>query len=610
MSAPSSPMPMANTTNINPPPSYGWQPSFYPPTSGYDEVLAAMQNQHINQNIYTSTDKVLGDIHATNQYLTAGLNNVGKEVTQSALGLRDAVERGNLTNGNAIERTAGEIKMNNVIADAASRQAAADSFRDVLRAVDNYGAAAQNTTERVGSTIGYAVERNGGNITTAIEKVAGEGRLTTAVTDAASRQAAADSFRDVLRAVDKQGADAQNTSERIGSTLGYAVERTAGQTATAVERNGGNIMTAIEKVAGEGRLTTTVTDAASRQASADHARDIANAVDRNGAQNHSATQSIGSTLLSTIERVAGEGRVTTTVTDAASRQAAADSARDILGAVDRNTQLLSSAVERNGGDTRIAFATASGLTNNLLTDVRHSILNDVNMAKSEVLAAGTQHLNVISKGVSDSAWENRVGLQAATIEQLKSAAATQQQSAQQYASTLMEQQKATGLLSLEGSNQYASLMLEQQKMKEYLSSKGDNHFAMNQLEMHKVKEGLSAQAAHNFSALQLDQHKIKESIQAQLADAKYDALKNTQFLADKMCECCCEVKQKIDLVDRDRLRDGLNVERNEVNLLKVAEFLDRRLEHSRDHGHGHGHGRDHGYGYDRRGDDRRGDDRR
>jgi hypothetical protein len=165
----------------------------------------------------------------------------------------------------------------------------------------------------------------------------------------------------------------------------------------------------------------------------------------------------------------------------------------------------------------------------------------------------------------------------------------------------MEQQKATGLLSLEGSNQYASLMLEQQKMKEYLSSKGDNHFAMNQLEMHKVKEGLSAQAAHNFSALQLDQHKIKESIQAQLADAKYDALKNTQFLADKMCECCCEVKQKIDLVDRDRLRDGLNVERNEVNILKVAEFLDRRWDR-RDHG------RD--YGYDRRGDDRRGDDRR
>jgi len=522
---------MANTTNINPPPSYGWQPSFYPPTSGYDEVLASMQNQHINQNIYTSTDKLLGSINSTNQYLTAGLNNVGKEVTQSALGLRDAVERGNLTNGNAIERTAGEIKLNTTITDAANRQAMADSFRDVLRAVDAQGGAAQSTTERVGSNLGTAVERNGGNIMTAIEKVAGEGRLTTTVTDAASRQANSDNFRDVLGSVDRNGASAVNT-----------------------------------------------------------------------------TQAIGSTLLSTIERVAGEGRVTTTVTDAASRQAASDSARDIMGAVERNggsngslvqsaAAALGSAIERNGGDTRTALLTASNLTNSLLTDVRHAIINDVNRGTEELLSSGTQNFNVMSKAVTDSAWETRNAMNSNMLEQLKAFNNIQQQSAQNYASTLLEGQKSTALLSLDGNNHYASLMMEQQKVKEYLSSKGDSHFAMNQLEMHKVKESLAAQAAHNFSALQLDQHKIKESIQAQLADAKYDALKNTQFLADKMCECCCEVKQKIDLVDRDRLRDGLNVERNEVNILKVAEFLDRRWDR-RDHG------------YDRRGDDRRGDDRR
>jgi len=540
---------MANTTNINPPPSYGWQPSFYPPTSGYDEVLASMQNQHINQNIYTSTDKLLGSINSTNQYLTAGLNNVGKEVTQSALGLRDAVERGNLTNGNAIERTSGEIKLNTTITDAASRQASADSFRDVLRAVDAQGSAALSTTERVGSNLSTSVER-------------------------------------------------------VGSNLG-----------TAVERNGGNIMTAIEKVAGEGRLTTTITDAASRQANSDNFRDVLGSVDRNGASAVNTTQAIGSTLLSTIERVAGEGRVTTTVADAASRQAAADSARDIMGAVERNggsnaglvqstAAALGTAIERNGGDTRSAMLTASNLTNSLLTDVRHAIINDVNRGTEELLASGTQNFNVMSKAVTDSAWETRNAMNSNMLEQLKAFNNVQQQSAQNYASTLLEGQKSTALLSLDGNNHYASLMMEQQKVKEYLSSKGDSHFAMNQLEMHKVKESLAAQAAHNFSSLQLDQHKIKESIQAQLADAKYDALKNTQFLADKMCECCCEVKQKIDLVDRDRLRDGLNVERNEVNLLKVAEFLDRRLEHSRDHGHG----RDHGY--DRRGDDRRGDDRR
>jgi hypothetical protein len=156
------------------------------------------------------------------------------------------------------------------------------------------------------------------------------------------------------------------------------------------------------------------------------------------------------------------------------------------------------------------------------------------------------------------------------------------------------------LLSLDGANQYASLMMEQQKVKEYLSSKGDHHFAVNQLEQQKVKEGLATQAAHNFASLQLDAHKMKESIQAQMADAKYDALKNTQFLADKMSECCCEVKQKIDLVDRDRLRDGLVVERTDNHILKVAEVFDRKFDRFDRGGYGyshHGHHDHHHHGH-------------
>jgi len=526
-------------------PPYQQFQSFYPPDNASpNTLLGSMQNQHINQNIYQSTDKIISGINETSQFLTGGINSLSKDVAASSLGLRDAVERGNLVNGNAIERTAGEIKLNTTIADAANRQVAADIARDILRTVDNRAAAHETTMERV------------------------------------------------------------------GSNLNSSVERTAAQNGVAIERNGGNIMTAIEKVAGEGRLTTTVVDAASRQANADNFRDVLGAVDRTGAAAVNATNLQGGTLLSTIERVAGEGRVTTTVTDAASRQAAADSARDIMGAVERNggnnggliqstAAALGTAIERNGGDTRTAMLTASNLTNSLLTDVRHAIINDVNRGTEELLSSGTQNFNVMSKAVTDSAWETRNAMNSNMLEQLKAFNNIQQQSANNYASTLLEGQKSTALLSLDGNNHYASLMMEQQKVKEYLSSKGDSHFAMNQLEMHKVKEGLAAQAAHHFSTLQLDQHKIKESIQAQLADAKYDALKNTQFLADKMCECCCEVKQKIDLVDRDRLRDGLSVERNEVNLLKVAEYLDRRWDRGDRGGRDHHH-HDHDHGRDRR----------
>jgi hypothetical protein len=87
----------------------------------------------------------------------------------------------------------------------------------------------------------------------------------------------------------------------------------------------------------------------------------------------------------------------------------------------------------------------------------------------------------------------------------------------------------------------------------------------------------------------------------QLADAKYEALKSQQFLADKICECCCDVKQKIDradcnikekvdLIDRDRLRDNLTVSNNDNNLLKILEFTQA-------FGHGYGYG---GYGRGRR----------
>ena len=574
-------------------PPYQQFQSFYPPVDNA-ELLAhlANQTQHINQNIYQSTDKITAGVNSTSQYLSGGLNNVSKDVTQSALGLRDAIERGNLNHDAAIQSTGQYLSggLNNVGNEVTQ---SALGLRD-------------------------AIER--GNLVngSAIERTTGEIKLNTAIQDAASRQAAADSARDILRAVDANGSMNNATMERIGLTVGHAVERNASMNGMAIERTAGNISSAIEKVAGEGRLTTTVTDAASRQAAADSARDITrtvehngsaitSAVERNGAQNHSATQSVGSTLLSTIERVAGEGRVTTTVTDAASRQAASDSARDIMGAVERNggsnaslvqsaAAALGSAIERNGGDTRTAMLTASNLTNSLLTDVRHAIINDVNRGTEELLASGTQNFNVMSKAVTDSAWETRNAMNSNMLEQLKAFNNIQHQSAQNYASTLLEGQKSTALLSLDGNNHYASLMLEQQKLKEYLSSKGDSHFAMNQLEMHKVKEGLSAQSAHHFAALQLDQHKIKESIQAQLADAKYDALKNTQFLADKLCECCCEVKQKIDLVDRDRLRDNLINSRDENSLLRVAEFLDRR-----DDRRGHRHWDDR----DRRGDDRR-----
>jgi hypothetical protein len=394
-----------------------------------NEILSAMQNQTLNNSVSYGTSKLMQSIADTNRNFTGEINGVSKDIHQSTLGLRDAVERGNAANSISIERN---------------------------------GANGVATTER-----------NGGNIMTAIERVAGEGRLTTTITDAASRQAAADSARDVLRAVDHNGASTTAATERNGSQL-----------AIAIERNGANAI--------------------------------------------NATQSNATTLLGTVERIAGEGRIQT--------------------------------------------LTSSGILDSSLRDVRHSVLTDVNRVGQDLGNGQTQSLNVLTKHVTDAAWEGRTamagGFQHLGEEYLRIKAELSNQASLNHTSNILENQK----LGARGAEHYASLLLEQQKLKEYLSSKGDNQFAMNQLELQKVKEGLAAQAANHFASTQLEAQKNREAIQMQLADAKYEALKSQQYLTDKMGECCCEVKQKIDLIDRDRLRDNLIVQRDDNNLLKIIEL--------------------------------------
>jgi hypothetical protein len=472
-----------------------WQ-NFYPGANPYfnsepDQILAAMQSAALTANIYDSTTKVMGGINDTNRLLTNEITGISKDIAQTTLGLRDAIERGNMLNGTAIERVAGENRLTTITTDAASRQAANDSARDILRAVENNGASNMATTERVNSQLATAVERNGAN--------------------------------------------GMNTTERIG----------------------GNIATAIERVAGEGRLTTTVTDAASRQAAADSARDITAAVERNGTS--------------------------------------------ITGAVTHTHSSLLGAIERNAGENRMTTMTSAGVSDAKLTDVRHAILNDVNRGTNELLSTIRATNEAASTAIANGAWENRAavanGFSSSMIEQLKAKDELALQSASQYANGLLELQKGNNLLSAQGSSHYASLLLEEQKMKEYLSSKSDNHFAINQLENQKIREHivgkadahyasllletqkikgeLASQASTHFSINQLEQQKLKECLSLQLADAKYEALKSQQYLADKMGECCCEVKEKIDTIDRDRLRDNLNVQKEETNLLKFIDFYGR-----------------------------------
>jgi hypothetical protein len=295
--------------------------------------------------------------------------------------------------------------------------------------------------------------------------------------------------------------------------------------------------------------------------------------------------------------------LTTVVSDAASRQAANDSARDIERAVDRSglaavtttkdayNGLLGS-VERNSGETRLATALSSANTDMKLTDVRHSILNDVNRSANEILNANTQSLNVITKAVTDGAWEQRTasaaGFQNLAELELKNTYEVTKQQGDHYASMLLEQQKLGQYITSKADNHFAINQLEMQKVKEGLATQASNNFAITQLEAQKVRESLATQAAQNFAISQLEAQKNREAIQMQLAEAKYEALKSQQYLGDKMAECCCTIKEKMDTIDRDRLRDNLTVARDRNNTLEQVEVMELLLNRRGGWGEGRG----------------------
>jgi hypothetical protein len=94
---------------------------------------------------------------------------------------------------------------------------------------------------------------------------------------------------------------------------------------------------------------------------------------------------------------------------------------------------------------------------------------------------------------------------------------------------------------------------------------------MTQIEILKSKSELSAQSAQQFSIAQLEQQKLSALVSAQMAEAKYDALKNTQDLGKQIAECCCSLKEKNDEIESNRLRDTLANANNDNNMLKVLE---------------------------------------
>lgn len=251
--------------------------------------------------------------------------------------------------------------------------------------------------------------------------------------------------------VERTAGQAQTSIERVGANGSATTERATGHVNAAVERNGGNIMTAIEKIAGEQRLTTAVSSAANRQASADSARDLAIAIERNGANAVDASKDAQTALMGSIERNAGEGRVTT--------------------------------------------VTAQGFLDTKVGDVRHSVINRINDSTNELVQVNTNNANVVAKAIHDSAMETRSVLGNGFSGIQGGLAEVAGKSADQYSTLMLEQQKMGQFLSSKSDNQFAMSQMEMQKCKADLAAQSAQQFSMNQLENQKLGSSISAQLA-------------------------------------------------------------------------------------------------------------------
>jgi hypothetical protein len=102
----------------------------------------------------------------------------------------------------------------------------------------------------------------------------------------------------------------------------------------------------------------------------------------------------------------------------------------------------------------------------------------------------------------------------------------------------------------------------------------------------KNNQFLSSQMAQSTNQISTQQA-------AATADAKYEALKNQQLLSAQLAECCCEIKSRVDqrsmdvtntinTLDTNRLRDNWVTARDEVNIYRVFDrFGDRGWDHHR-----------------------------
>jgi hypothetical protein len=396
-----------------------------------------------------------------------------------------------------------------------------------------------NDTARIGSAETNAVDRHLSDGVLMLNN--GISQSTSKVVDTVGSQSLG--LRDAIErnalGLATGATNAASVAAAAARDIQVAIERN-GLTGTGVtERVGSGVMSSVERTAGETRLANAVADAATRQATNDLARDI-------------TSQSVRGTT--DVLKSLADDRYLGSVADAASRQAINDLARDITASgVKGTTDVLKSIA-----DDRYTAAISAAATQQASNDLTRDVLNNMNRSTNELLKANTDGFTsslmaIERNGDATREMVTSSGYETRTLMNDRANAA------------VLESHRGFDRLHGQSSAQYASLLLEQHKSSDHIS----RELAEAKYEALKNKDHLSMQLA------------------ASSAEGKYEALKNTQMLSAQLAECCCEIKTKVSDVgtkvddtvktlDSNRVRDSLSVANNEINMYRMYERFDDR----------------------------------
>jgi hypothetical protein len=212
-------------TTPQPPSSGNWM-NVYPPypyagygygrDRDYTADCSGLQHQLISGDIHSAARENLQSNFAVSRDVNNGVFGLSRDVNTGHGAIVGAIDRAQISTKDSIENHSLHVTDN-----------IASNGRDILVAVERNGAEGRSATERNGADTRMSVERNGGDtrhavergvnqvmtsaskdaslILQSVERNAGESRLLTATTDAASRQFQSDWFRDGLQTTERNG---------------------------------------------------------------------------------------------------------------------------------------------------------------------------------------------------------------------------------------------------------------------------------------------------------------------------------------------------------------------------------------------------------------------